>query len=252
MIAYRINALSRDISKQEKKEQAERLRKEGRSYRQIAEWLGVHHTTIIKWCGENSTGEKPPVEKIESSDGKLRPASKMVDEEIIERRQQIKAARDEGKKIADIANEFGVSVGTVHRDIEAVESLTKKTEEGNTEPSEEEESRSMIGSGVVDPKVYEMIEYAARTSAEAPMYREDDMSADNRLRFRLAAQGIDSISQCLLGVSRLFYFAAKSFNFFYRLFRQLLAKQRIDFALFLFGQVRKLRGCCRTLFAGGY
>jgi len=52
--------------------------KDGRSYRQIADWLGVHFTTVTKWIKdfsliEFSTVENSTVEKIEGSDGKQRP-----------------------------------------------------------------------------------------------------------------------------------------------------------------------------------
>lgn len=58
-----------DITREEKIAKAVRLRKEGRSYRQIGEWLGVHHTTVIHWCKGNSGGDNPPTGKVEGDDG---------------------------------------------------------------------------------------------------------------------------------------------------------------------------------------
>lgn len=48
-IAYKNNAMKKDITRKEKVEKAIVLRKEGRSYRQIGEWLGVHNTTVREW-----------------------------------------------------------------------------------------------------------------------------------------------------------------------------------------------------------
>ncbi len=43
------DATAAEISNDEKKRQAIELRREGRSYRQIGDILGVHHTTVMRW-----------------------------------------------------------------------------------------------------------------------------------------------------------------------------------------------------------
>ncbi|WP_074011041.1 helix-turn-helix domain-containing protein [Numidum massiliense] len=74
--AHKINTLTREISREEKIAKAVELRQEGRSFRQIAEWLGVHHQTVKRWVGgENATVSRATVAEVEGSDGVTRPAS---------------------------------------------------------------------------------------------------------------------------------------------------------------------------------
>lgn len=118
-IAHKSNSLRNDISKKKLKERAVELRKQGRGYRQIGRWLGVHHTSVMRWCGESAGVADAP--RAEGSDGKEYPAEKPSNDELTERRQQVKVLQAEGKRVPEIAKELGVSERTVYNDIKVVQ-----------------------------------------------------------------------------------------------------------------------------------
>ncbi len=62
-----------DITREEKIAKAVRLRKEGRSYRQIGEWLGVDEKTIRNWYKEIPGADNSAPGKTEGDDGKQYP-----------------------------------------------------------------------------------------------------------------------------------------------------------------------------------
>lgn len=146
-IAYKNNSMKKDISREEKIEKAIELRKEGRSQRQIAEWLGVGKTTVARWTEEVSTSGNHEVEKTEGADGKLRPAKMPTDGQREERRQEVKQLREQGEKINDIADKLGVSVGTVHSDIKVIE---------KDEVSEDKQNRRKKHEQALDVTAYEV------------------------------------------------------------------------------------------------
>ncbi|RAU96794.1 ParB N-terminal domain-containing protein [Paenibacillus sp. YN15] len=212
--AYWRNTLSRSLTPKDLKPVAKRLRDQGKSYRLIGNWLGKHHTTVVEWLKEAdvacSTGGKSTVDQIESADGKLRPASAASAETLTEREQTAVRMREEGATLREIAKAIGVSshitaANTLKRAEEkAVLAARVSTEPSEPEPEEQADESEDCGEPVwwdseIEPedaaaikkaeqdahiqKVYEMVEYMARTAAEAPMYTENDMSADNRLLY---------------------------------------------------------------------
>jgi ParB/RepB/Spo0J family partition protein len=74
-IAYKENSTRRTIGKQEKITRALELRKERRSLRQIAAWLGVGKSTVERWLRENEVGvPNGTVNRVKGSDGKEYPS----------------------------------------------------------------------------------------------------------------------------------------------------------------------------------
>jgi ParB/RepB/Spo0J family partition protein len=73
-IAHKENSTRRTISKQEKIARALELRKERRSLRQIAAWLGVGKSTVERWLRENEAGVPTgTASRVKGSDGKEYP-----------------------------------------------------------------------------------------------------------------------------------------------------------------------------------
>ncbi|WP_019241494.1 MULTISPECIES: helix-turn-helix domain-containing protein [Bacillus] len=101
--AHKNNVITREISREEKIAKAIELRKEGRSQRQISDWLGVSHMTVKRWCEEYSTVTNVTVEKIEGDDGKEYSSKQPSSAEVAKRREQVKELREKGVKPADIA-----------------------------------------------------------------------------------------------------------------------------------------------------
>ncbi|WP_057766090.1 helix-turn-helix domain-containing protein [Cytobacillus praedii] len=70
-IAHKMNATTRTISTADKKRRAVQLRAERRSYRQIAEWLGVGKSTVERWLRGVPSGT---FNRVKGSDGKEYPS----------------------------------------------------------------------------------------------------------------------------------------------------------------------------------
>lgn len=70
-IAHKSNAAKRELSVKDKRERAVQLRQEQRSFRQIAEWLGVGKSTVERWCRG-----VPPGTTVTGRDGKTYDSSK--------------------------------------------------------------------------------------------------------------------------------------------------------------------------------
>jgi ParB-like chromosome segregation protein Spo0J len=165
--AHRLNTLSREIGREEKIQRAVELRKEGRSHNQIADWLGVNQSTITRWLSAYVTAYP---EKTTGNDGKQYDTKRKSDEEITERRDKVKRDREEGKRITEIAEEIGVSVGTVHSDIKAIEKSEKQAEK-----EKEEKKRK---------QALDLLEIEAQLNEEtSPQIREDEpmTSPDNMI-----------------------------------------------------------------------
>lgn len=176
--AYFLNTLGRDISKKEKQEAAIRLHAAGKSNPLIGTWLGVSRETVRLWIKAAdvetcSTGKSLLVEQIESADGKYRPAEVSTAPAITERAERVQAAHESGLTIRDIAQQEGVSVGTVHADL--------KREIVREEEPEEEEETQISAKPTIDMRVFELIEYAARTAAEIKEYGDLPLGPDRSL-----------------------------------------------------------------------
>jgi ParB/RepB/Spo0J family partition protein len=168
--AHFLNTQTREISREEKIERALALREEGRSYRQIGEWLGVGKSTVERWTSVFSQVPDGTSEKTEGSDGKQYDTKRRSPEEVAERRQSVKQARDEGKKIAEIAEETGVSVGTVHSDIKSIDREEKQAEKKREQQKQRQE--------------LDLLEFETQLLEESsPQHREDESltSPDNSL-----------------------------------------------------------------------
>jgi ParB-like chromosome segregation protein Spo0J len=160
-VAHKNNTLTREISRDEKITKAIELRKEGRSQRQIADWLGHPQSTIQLWLKKYSTDHDCSVEKVEGKDGKQRPSEQTTADEKQQRRDRVKELREQGAKIAEIAEEVGVALGTVHNDIKTIE----KSEEEAEKQREVQKRKQKL----------DLLEVEASLSEEeAPKVREEE------------------------------------------------------------------------------
>lgn len=74
-LAYTLNYARRQVSKEQKQADAEKLRQQSWSYRRIARVLGVGERTARRWCGEEGASYDAP-ETVTGSDGKQYPAAR--------------------------------------------------------------------------------------------------------------------------------------------------------------------------------
>ncbi|WP_419885205.1 hypothetical protein [Paenibacillus sp. B-A-8] len=163
--AYFLNTLGRDISKREKQEAAVNLRRAGKSYRLIGEWLGIDPKTALNWTKDASeipTAVFPAVGNVESADGKFRPSVAASAETLTEREETALRLREEGRTLKEIALAIGVSSPqTASNTLARAES---KRVEIADEPDEEE--THIPAKPAIDMRIFELIEYSARTAAE--------------------------------------------------------------------------------------
>ena len=124
--AVALNVARRQLSKDELKNLVVRLRQKHRlSYRQIEEATGVSEKTCRGWCQENdqfSGAENAAPEnsvKVQGADKKEYPAERLSLEDLAERRRLVRELRDAGYTLEEIAEELGISIGTVHADLQA-------------------------------------------------------------------------------------------------------------------------------------
>ncbi|MEK5178469.1 ParB/RepB/Spo0J family partition protein [Paenibacillus odorifer] len=176
--AYQLNTLGRSISKKERQEAAINLRRAGKSYRLIGEWLGIDPKTAFNWTkdrAEGATVENSTVALVESADGKQRPATATAEPAIIERAERIQAHIDEGSTVEQAALAEGVSRRTAFNDLKRLETLEE-------EPDEPDEDEAYIpAKPAIDPRIFELIEYSARTAAEVKDYGELPLGPDRSL-----------------------------------------------------------------------
>lgn len=125
-LAVQLNACRRQLSKQElaelrrqRQERALEKRAAGMSTRQIAEEEGVAPATIQKVL--EASDEAAPLEVV-GKDGRRRPSQRQPKTEQDARRQDVVALRAEDPHITvrEIADQLGLSVGTVARALEAL------------------------------------------------------------------------------------------------------------------------------------
>jgi len=174
--AYFLNTLGRDISKREKQEAAINLRQAGKSYRLIGEWLGIDPKTALNWTKESEEGmsefptdQNLTVGNVESVDGKFRPSVAATAETLTEREETALRLREEGCTLKEIALAIGVSSpqtasNTLARAGSKRVELAEPDEEETQIESEEEAHNP--AKPTIDMRVFELIEYAARTAAE--------------------------------------------------------------------------------------
>lgn len=190
--AHKNNALTREISREEKIKRAIELRKDGRSYPQIAEWLGVSEKTVRRWIKEFPTSACDEVGKIEGRDGKLRPAEKPKKYEIDDRRELIrKAYFEEGKSpkqiIEEIGEKFGVGKSTIYNDIKAIE----KAEEEAKKEQEAKKRKQRLGLLELETKLRE--ETAPRLRDDEPRTSPNNMVIYAREKVQQASINITGV-----------------------------------------------------------
>lgn len=133
----------------------------------IGEWLGISYGTAVNWTKETdacSTDQNLTVEHVESADGKYRPAMVTSTPAITERAERIQAAHESGLTIRDIAQQEGVSVGTVHAD------LKREIVRSADAEMSDEDTAHIPAKPAIDMRIFELIEYAARTAADIDRY----------------------------------------------------------------------------------
>ncbi|WP_096189992.1 helix-turn-helix domain-containing protein [Evansella halocellulosilytica] len=121
-IAYKMNATSRPISRQEKIEKAKRLRDEGRSYRQIAEWLGVGKSTVERWLS-NTAGRGVPNgtgAKVDGKDGKTYPSQSSKSRQYEDEIDQLK------RKISNLEREKEAITRSYHEQKDEIRRLERE------------------------------------------------------------------------------------------------------------------------------
>lgn len=93
---------------------------EGKSTRQVAAELGVSRETVRRRSGD--TGVSPEhAERVTGRDAKAYPAGQPETGTIERRRERARTLREEGLTTRQIAKELGVSTGTAHADLKALE-----------------------------------------------------------------------------------------------------------------------------------
>jgi len=137
-MAIGVNLNRRHLEPEVRASLVEILKGDGLSNRAIAEMIGVDESTIradLKKCSVagNPAPEHPPT--VTGTDGKN--YSKSPGADIAERRERVKAAKEEGKSVRAIAEEVGVSVGTVSADLQAPEPVKKPVAIEKIHPAEE-------------------------------------------------------------------------------------------------------------------
>jgi ParB-like chromosome segregation protein Spo0J len=106
-VAHKANTYNRTITRKEKVKRAIQLRKEQRSFRQIAKWLGVGKSTIERWVNEYEEAvPNGTVKTIVGDDGKKYPAKKPHPQSheskvIQEHRTKIDELEAENKKLRE-------------------------------------------------------------------------------------------------------------------------------------------------------
>ncbi|OMD33559.1 hypothetical protein BJP51_12295 [Paenibacillus odorifer] len=152
------------------------MRRAGKSYRLIGEWLGVSKSTVENWTkvedvqGTDET-EIPRVQnwttgKVEAADGKSYAAFAPSAETLTEREETALRLREEGRTLKEIALAIGVSSPqTASNTLARAES---KRVELADEPEEEE--THIPAKPAIDMRIFELIEYSARTAAEVKDY----------------------------------------------------------------------------------
>lgn len=116
-MAYSLNLCRRHLRPEQRRDVVARLREKRWSTRQIAEALGVDQNTVHR---DLSTVPEGTVEShIISQDGKFRPSTRPSPEALESRRDRAQELREQGQSMPRIAQELGVSVGTVHADLRA-------------------------------------------------------------------------------------------------------------------------------------
>jgi DNA-binding CsgD family transcriptional regulator len=160
------------------------LRRAGKSYRLIGEWLGVSKSTVENWTKvEDAQGadenEIPRVQnwttgKVEAADGKSYAASAPSAETLTEREETALRLREEGHTLKEIALAIGVSSPqTASNTLARAES--KRVE--LAEPDEEEGPHTPA-KPAIDMRIFELIEYAARTSADLTYFLSRNILRD--------------------------------------------------------------------------
>lgn len=138
-LAEDLNACRRQLTRQQiaelarqRQERAREKRAAGMSYRQIAEEERVSIAQIQRDLGPEGEAQDTTVGK----DGRQQPARKLDAEETAERRQRVaELHRDGDMTPAKIAEELGVSVRTVQRDIEAMAAAKAEAPQPDSTPS---------------------------------------------------------------------------------------------------------------------
>jgi ParB-like chromosome segregation protein Spo0J len=129
-LAVSLNIHRRQLDPETRARLVATLKATGLSNRAIAEQISVDEKTVRNDLGKCSGAEDSAPEHPEEStgtDGKTYPA-KPAKDTIAERRERVAEAKAEGKSHRAIAEEVGVSVGTVHADLNAVTDEEPQTE----------------------------------------------------------------------------------------------------------------------------
>lgn len=165
-----------------RQEAAIKLRQAGKSYRLIGAWLGVHNTTVMKWAKDAEenfpTAEKSAVGNVESADGKFRPAVAPSAETLTEREETALKLREEGRTLKEIAEAIGVSSPQT-----ASNTLARAEAKRSVEPDEPDEFEELTQPPAIDMRVFELIEYAARSMSVEDTHNIRTLRVDPKLEY---------------------------------------------------------------------
>lgn len=143
-IAYKQGSQGKEVSREEKIQIAIKLRQEGRSYRQIADWLSIHPDTAREWILKFATVGDPTVTKVEGADGKLRPAIRKTAEELSEQETKALELREQGATFEEIGRELGVAPRTAKNYVDRAKKR-REEEEKQREQLRKEQRIEEIG-----------------------------------------------------------------------------------------------------------
>ena len=117
-MAYSLNLCRRHLRPEQRRDVVARLREKRWSTTRIAEAIGVSEWTVR----EDLSGSRnlEPESPVTGQDGKSYPSTMPAPSQIAERRDRAQELREQGQSMPRIAQELGVSVGTVHADLRAL------------------------------------------------------------------------------------------------------------------------------------
>lgn len=142
----------------------------------IGAWLGISYGTAVNWTKETEEipgDQKLTTGKVEAADGKTYAASAPSAETLTEREETALRLRDEGRTLKEIALAIGVSSP------QTASNTLARAESKRVELAESDEEETQItAKPTIDMRVFELIEYAARTAADLTYFLSRNILRD--------------------------------------------------------------------------
>ena len=127
-MAIALNLHRRHMTREQRAEWVAKLRSDGWSTTKIAEAVGVSNETVRTDLRECSGSNNLEPEQVTGADSKSYPSNMSTPKELNARQARIKKAKEEGASVRQIAEQEGVSVGTVAADLKRPTATAEKIE----------------------------------------------------------------------------------------------------------------------------